>query len=105
MSCRLEPLFTKIVVSRIEAKEKTEGGIYIPDVSQEKPSEGTVLAVGPGRKLDNGEMVPCTVKPGDHVLFKTYAGDDVSIDGEMLTILEEDQILAVVRPKESPREN
>lgn len=98
MSCRLAPLFTKVVVSRLEAKDKTEGGIYIPDVSQEKPHEGIVLAVGPGRKLESGELVTCSVKEGDAVLFKRYAGDDVSVDGETLTILEEDQILAVIKP-------
>lgn len=100
-TCRIEPLFSKIVVTRSESKEKTDSGIYLPDTAKEKPAEGIVQAVGAGRVLDDGERVPCTVAVGDHVLFRKHAGDDISVDGNDYTVLEEEQILCVVKPKVS----
>lgn len=102
MDCRLAPLFTKIVVQRIDQEGRTLSGIYIPDVAQEKPHQGLVIEVGPGRHLDTGELIRCTVQRGDQVLFKKYAGDDISIDGENYVILEEEQLLCVLKPLETP---
>lgn len=89
------PLYSKIVVLRDETPEKSEGGIYIPDVSKEKPERGKVIAVGKGRILDTGERIACTVQVGNNVQFRKYRGDDVTIDGVTYTIMEEDSILCI----------
>jgi chaperonin GroES len=93
---KLQPLNDRIVVKRSEEKEVTKGGIIIPETAKEKPIEGKVLAVGTGKVLDDGSKIPLDVKEGDKVLFSKYAGSEVSIDGEDLLIMREDDVLAVV---------
>ena len=90
------PLNDKIVVKRLEAEEKTAGGIVLPDTAKEKPRQGKVLSLGDGKRLDNGKRAGFQVKEGDRVLFTSYAGNEVTIDGEELLIMTEDDILAVV---------
>ena len=92
----LEPLNEKIVVKRLEAEEKTAGGIVLPDTAKEKPKQGKVRALGNGKLLDNGKRAPFQVKEGDRVLFTSYAGSEVTIDGEEYLIMTEDDILAVI---------
>ncbi|WFU34363.1 co-chaperone GroES [Bradyrhizobium brasilense] len=93
------PLRDRILVRRIEAEEKTPGGIIIPDTAKEKPVEGEVLAVGAGARDENGRIVPLDVKVGDRVLFGKWAGTDVIIDGEDRLILKEADILGVIEGK------
>jgi chaperonin GroES len=92
----IKPLGDKVVVQLIEAEEKTSGGILLPDSAKKKPTEGKVVAVGNGRTLDNGQRNALTVKVGDRVLFSKYGGNEVTVDGEDYTILDEDQIYAIV---------
>ncbi len=92
----LKPLGDKVVVKLIEQEDKTASGIYLPDSAKKKPTEGKVVAVGTGRVLDTGDRNKLTVKEGDKVLFSKYGGNEVTIDGEDLTILDEDQIYAVI---------
>lgn len=92
----LRPLGDKVVVQLVEQDEKTAGGIYLPDTAKKKPQEGKVIAVGNGRILDDGSHNPLTVKVGDRVLFSKYGGNEVTIDGEEYTILDEDQIYAIL---------
>jgi chaperonin GroES len=93
---RIRPLQDRIVVSRIADQDKTKGGIIIPDTAKEKPIEGKVLAVGNGRVLEDGSVRKLDIKVGDRVLFGKYGGTDVTIDGEELLILREDDVLGVV---------
>jgi len=90
------PLHDRVLVKRVEAEEKTPGGIIIPDTAKEKPVEGEVLAVGPGARDETGAVRPLDVKVGDHVLFGKWAGTEVIIDGEDRLILKEADILGVV---------
>lgn len=90
------PVNDKIVVKRLEAEEKTAGGIVLPDSAKEKPKQGKILSVGDGRLLENGERSPFQVKEGDRVLFTSYAGNEVTVDGEELLIMTEDDVLAIV---------
>ena len=90
------PLHDRVLVRRIEAEEKTAGGIIIPDTAKEKPGEGEVIAVGPGARDDNGKLIEPGVKPGDRVLFGKWSGTEVRIDGEDLLIMKESDILGVV---------
>jgi chaperonin GroES len=90
------PLHDRVLVRRIEAQEKTAGGIIIPDTAKEKPVEGEVLAVGAGARDENGRIVPLDVKAGDHVLFGKWAGTDVIIEGEDRLILKESDILGLI---------
>jgi chaperonin GroES len=83
------------VVKVITAEEKTQGGIYLPDTAKEKPQEGEVIAVGPGRVLDNGTRIPPEVKKGDRVVFAKYSGTEVKVDGEEYLIIRDSDILAV----------
>lgn len=92
----IRPLNDKILVKRLDAEEKSAGGIYLPDAAREKPRQGKVLSVGEGRKLDNGKRVAFQVKEGDRVLFSAYAGNEVAIDGVEHLILTEDDILAIL---------
>jgi len=92
----LKPLGDKVVVQLIEQEEKTASGIYLPDTAKKKPTEGKVIATGDGRTLDNGERNKLSVKVGDRVLFSKYGGNEVTVDGEDYTILDEDQIYAVL---------
>lgn len=93
---RIKPLQDRVLVKRIEAEEKTASGIIIPDTAKEKPQEGEVIAVGPGKILENGTKVELTVKVGDRVLFSKYAGTDVKIDGVEYLIMREDDILGII---------
>ena len=93
------PLHDRVLVRRIEAEEKTPGGVIIPDTAKEKPVEGEVLAVGAGARDENGRIVPLDVKVGDRVLFGKWAGADVIIDGEDRLILKEADILGVIEGK------
>ena len=92
----LKPLGDKIVVQVRESEEKTASGIYLPDSAKKKPQEGTVVAVGDGRTLDNGEKNTLTVKVGDKVLYSKYGGNEVTLEGEDFLILDEDQVYAVL---------
>jgi len=90
------PLHDRVVVRRIEAEEKTSGGIIIPDTAKEKPQEGEVVAVGPGARDDKGTLVPLSVAAGDRILFGKWSGTEVKIDGEDLLIMKESDILGVI---------
>ena len=90
------PLHDRVVVRRIEAEEKTSGGIIIPDTAKEKPQEGEVVAVGPGARDANGTLVALSVKAGDHILFGKWSGTEVKIEGEDLLIMKESDILGVI---------
>ena len=90
------PLHDRVLVRRIEAEEKTAGGIIIPDTAKEKPMEGEVVAVGPGARDDSGKLVEPAVKAGDRVLFGKWSGTEVRIDGEDLLIMKESDILGVL---------
>lgn len=92
---KVVPLNDKIVVKRLEAEEKTAGGILLPDSAKEKPKQGKVLSVGDGKLLENGDRASFQVKEGDRVLFSAYAGNEVNVDGEEYLIMSEDDILAV----------
>ncbi len=92
----IKPLQDRVIVQRIEEEEKTAGGIIIPDTAKEKPQQGKVLAVGPGKVLEGGTRVEMTVKKGDLVLFGKYAGSEVKIDGEEYLIMREDDILGII---------
>ena len=93
---KLRPLGDKILVKRSEAETKTNSGIVLPDSAKEKPKQGTVIAVGEGKRLDDGKRVPLNVKKGDKILFTSYAGTEIKIDGEELMIMSEDDVLAIV---------
>jgi len=93
---KVVPLNDKVVVKRLEAEERTAGGILLPDTAREKPKQGKVLAVGEGRRLENGNRAPAVVKVNDRVLFSSYAGNEVTIDGEEYLLMSEEDILAVV---------
>jgi chaperonin GroES len=92
----IKPLGDKVVVQVTESGEKTAGGIYLPDAAKKKPQEGKVVAIGGGRVLDSGERNKLSVKEGDRVLFSKYGGNEVTIEGEEYTILDEDQIYAIL---------
>jgi len=95
---RFRPLHDRVVVRRIDADQKTAGGIIIPDTAKEKPMEGEVLAVGPGARNEKGEVVALEVKAGDRILFGKWSGTEVKIDGEDLLIMKESDILGVISP-------
>ncbi|MGE4157902.1 MAG: co-chaperone GroES [Planctomycetota bacterium] len=92
----IKPLGDRIVVKRLDAENKTRGGIVLPDNAKEKPKEGKVLSVGEGKLLDSGKRGEMAVKKGDRVLFTSYAGTEVQLDGEELLIMNESDVLAVV---------
>lgn len=93
---RLEPIGDKVVVKRLDAQDKTSGGIVLPDTAREKPREGRVLSVGEGRRLPNGDRALHQVSEGDRVLFSSYAGMEIMVDNEELLIMSEEEILAVI---------
>lgn len=93
---KIRPLNDKILVKRLEAEERTKGGIVLPDTAKEKPKEGKVIAVGTGKLLDSGERAKSQVSAGDRVLFNSYAGTEVKIEGVEHLIMNEDDILAIV---------
>jgi chaperonin GroES len=91
-------LHDRVVVKRIDAEQKTAGGIIIPDTAKEKPQEGEVVAVGPGARNERGELVAIDLKPGDRVLFGKWSGTEVKIDGQELLIMKESDIMGVIEP-------
>ena len=93
---KVEPIGDKVVVRRLDAQDKTAGGIVLPDTAREKPRQGRVLSVGAGRLLANGERAPHQVNEGDRVLFNSYAGTEVVVDSQELLIMSEEEILAVL---------
>ena len=93
---KFRPLHDRVVVKRIEAEEKTAGGIIIPDTAKEKPQQGKVVAVGPGGRDENGKLIPIDVKTGDRVLFGKWSGTEVKLDGEELMIMKESDIMGVI---------
>ena len=92
----LKPLSDRVLVKRLDYEEKTAGGIYIPDSAKEKPSQGEVIAVGPGKMGDDGKLQPMGLKKGDKVLFNKYAGTEIQLAGEDHLIMREEDILAIV---------
>lgn len=92
----LKPLEDRVVVKPVQQEERTKGGIVLPDTAKERPQEGTVLAIGPGRVLENGQRVPMTVKVGDRVLYSRYGGTEIKIEGEEYLILSERDIMAIM---------
>ena len=90
------PLHDRVVVRRIEAEEKTAGGIIIPDTAKEKPQEGEVIAVGPGARDESGKLVPLDVKVGDRILFGKWSGTEIKLNGEDLLIMKESDVMGVI---------
>ena len=90
------PLHARVLVRRIDAEEKTKGGIIIPDTAKEKPQEGEIVAAGPGARNEQGQLVPLDVKPGDRVLFGKWSGTEVKIDGKDLLIMKESDLLGII---------
>jgi len=93
----LRPLHDRVLVKRVEGEAKTKGGIIIPDSAQEKPSEGKVIAVGPGARDEAGKLVPLDVKKGDRILFGKWSGTEVKLDGEELLIMKESDIMGIIQ--------
>lgn len=93
---KIRPLQDRVIVKRVEEEEKTKGGIIIPDTAKEKPQEGEIIAVGPGKVTDEGKKIPMEVKVGDRVLFGKYSGSEIKIDGEEHLIMREDDILGII---------
>ena len=92
----IRPLYDRIVVKRIEEQEAVRNGIIIPDSAKEKPQEGEVIAVGHGKRLENGTLVPLDVKPGDRILFGKYSGSDTKVEGTEYLIMREDDVLGIL---------
>ena len=93
---KFRPLHDRVVIRRLEGEEKTKGGIIIPDTAKEKPSEGEIIAVGPGGRDESGKLIPIDLKVGDRVLFGKWSGTEVKIDGEELLIMKESDIMGVL---------
>ena len=93
---KIRPLYDRIVVKRIEEQETIRGGIIIPDSAKEKPQEGEVIAIGNGKRLEDGKLVPLDVKVGDRILFGKYSGSDIKLDGDEYMIMREDEVLGVL---------
>ena len=94
---KVTPLHDRVLVKRLATEEKTKGGIIIPDSQTEKPAEATVVAVGPGRRADDGALIEMDVKKGDVVLFAKYSGSELKLDGDEHLILREDEVLAIIK--------
>ena len=93
---KIRPLYDRIVVKRIEEQETVRGGIIIPDSAKEKPQEGEVMAVGNGKRNEDGKLIPLDVKVGDRILFGKYSGNDIKVDGDEYMIMREDEVLGVL---------
>jgi chaperonin GroES len=93
---KLRPLYDRLVIKRVEEQETIKGGIIIPDSAKEKPQEGEVMAVGNGKRLDDGKLVALDVKVGDRILFGKYSGSEIKLDGEEYIIMREDEVLGVL---------
>jgi chaperonin GroES len=96
VSVKIKPLGDRILVKQVDAEEKTKGGIILPDTAKEKPKEGVVKAVGPGKTLEDGKVQSIAVKVGDRILFASYAGTEVKIDEEEYMIMKEEDVLGVI---------
>jgi chaperonin GroES len=96
MATKLIPLGDRLLVERLEAEERTAGGILLPDTAKEKPIQGKVVAVGEGRRTEEGKLVPMQVKKGDKILFGKYSGSEVKLDGDEYLIMKEDDVLGIV---------
>ena len=92
----IRPLYDRIVVKRMEEKQQMQGGLHIPDSAQEKPQEAEVIAVGKGKRLEDGKVEPLDVKVGDRILLGKYSGSDIKLDGQELLILREDEVFGVL---------
>ena len=92
----IRPLYDRIVVKRIEQQEQMQGGLYIPDTAKEKPQEGEVVAVGKGKRLEDGKVVALDVKVGDRILFGKYSGSDIKLDNQEYLIMREDEVLGIL---------
>src|SRR5580704_11008372 len=93
---KIQPLYNRIVVKSVEEKETIQDGLYIPDSAKEKPQEGEVVAIGKGKRLEDGKLVPLDVQVGDRILFGKYSGSDIKIDGEEYLIMREDEVLGIL---------
>ena len=102
---KIRPLYDRIVVKRIEEQETTRNGIVIPDSAKEKPQEGEVMAIGKGKRLDDGQVVALDVKAGDRILFGKYSGNEIQLDGTEYIIMREDDVLGVLdaSPRKPPK--
>jgi chaperonin GroES len=102
---KIRPLYDRIVVKRIEQTEQMHGGLYIPDSAKEKPQEGEVVAVGKGKRLEDGKVISLDVQVGDRILFGKYSGSDIKLDGEEFLIMREDEVLGILdaQPKASKK--
>ena len=100
---RFRPLHDRVVVRRIDAEEKTRGGVIIPDTAKEKPQEGEVIAAGPGARNESGKVTPLDLQPGDRILFGKWSGTEVKIDGEELLIMKESDIMGVIEGSAAAR--
>ncbi len=96
MATKVRPLHDRVIVRRLDEEEKSSGGIIIPDSAKEKPVQGKIIAVGKGKSLENGEVRPLDVKDGDTVIFSTYAGTEIKLDGDTFLMMREDDILGVI---------
>ncbi len=93
---KFRPLYDRILVERVESEEKTKGGIIVPDTAKEKPQQGKVIAVGHGKRLEDGKLIPLEVKAGDTILFGKYSGSEITIEGNEYLIMKEDDVLGLV---------
>jgi len=93
---KIRPLYDRIVVKRIEQSEELQGGLYIPDSAKEKPQEGEVVAVGKGKRLEDGKVVPLDVQVGDRILFAKYSGSDIKLGGDEYLIMREDEVFGII---------
>jgi chaperonin GroES len=93
---KIRPLYDRVVVKRVEDMETMKGGLYIPDSAKEKPQEGEVVAIGKGKRLEDGKLVALDVQVGDRILFGKYSGSDIKLDGEEYMIMREDEILGIL---------
>ena len=94
---QIRPLHDRVIVKRLEEERKTASGIVIPDSAAEKPDQGEVLAVGPGKKTEDGKLIPMDLKVGDKVLFGKYAGQSVKVDGDEVLVIREEEVFAVIQ--------
>jgi chaperonin GroES len=93
---KFRPLYDRILVERVESEEKTKGGIIVPDTAKEKPQQGKIIAVGQGKRLENGKLIPPEVKAGDTILFGKYSGSEITIESNEYLIMKEDDVLGLV---------
>ena len=99
---KVKPLHDRILIKRVEEKETVKGGIIIPDTAKEKPQEGEVIAVGGGKKTEEGKVIPLDVKAGDRILFGKYSGTEIKVDEQELLIIREDEVLGILEAAKHP---